>query len=485
MSKESNLIPQENFLGKYQVHQILGHNLSGGRVTYQGLEIDTAREVVVKQFQFANTGSSWNIYSQIESEIEILKQLNHSGIPRYIDSFELDNGFCLVQEYKKARYCNGSYTFEEVKLIARKVLDILIYLQQPNRSIIHRDIKPENILVGENMEVFLVDFGFAKNNDRFQGKSSVVKGTFGFMPPEQMIGKKLDFSADLYSLGVTLFCLLTRTTSEDVGELFDDRLVLNYKKLPSNLDPNFKIWLEKITQVERKKRFPNAQLASTSLSNLHLGLETSKITKSKNIILLKQTIYSLLDRLIISLDNIIYSEFIEKASKAIMTALICGIPLVILGNLVNASTYFVSNLNNSVLSYEQGNKAYSVKDYTAALAQYDTTISQLTNESGKLKIPDFLVIDDLFEDLLWRTLFKQGNSYYHLGRYSEAIESYDLALELNPNNARFYYNRGIARFSANQLEQALADFNKAIEIKPDYTSAIKNRDIILSERFYE
>lgn len=81
----------------YQVIQELGHNLTGGRVTYLAKRISPDSEgvkVVLKQFQFAQTGSSWAEYETYEQEIKMLRSLNHPGIPRYLDSFQnLSIGF--------------------------------------------------------------------------------------------------------------------------------------------------------------------------------------------------------------------------------------------------------------------------------------------------------------------------------------------------------------------------------------------------------
>jgi serine/threonine protein kinase len=86
----------------YQIQQELGHNKSGGRVTYKAMRTETQEPVVIKQFQFAKVGASWSDYEAHEREIELLQQLKSASIPKYLNSFETSDGFCLVQEYKKA-----------------------------------------------------------------------------------------------------------------------------------------------------------------------------------------------------------------------------------------------------------------------------------------------------------------------------------------------------------------------------------------------
>ncbi|HEY9668448.1 MAG TPA: protein kinase, partial [Coleofasciculaceae cyanobacterium] len=99
-----SLAPMSNFpdfskLG-YQVIQELGHNHFGGRITYLATHTSTQQPVVIKQFQFAKVSSNWSGFKAYEREIQVLQGLNHPGIPRYLDSFETPDGFCMVQEYK-------------------------------------------------------------------------------------------------------------------------------------------------------------------------------------------------------------------------------------------------------------------------------------------------------------------------------------------------------------------------------------------------
>jgi serine/threonine protein kinase len=189
----------------YQVIRELGHNHVGGRVTYLARSISEENKpgrqgeiytlddsnsargnsldrgeveefaeatVVIKQFQFAQFGTSWAEYDAYEQEISVLRQLNHPGIPRYLNSFQTPDGFCMVQEYKNAQSFSEPRRFspQQIKQIAIAVLEILVYLQSQNSPVIHRDIKPENLLLDEgdyqnSINVYLVDFGFARVGD--------------------------------------------------------------------------------------------------------------------------------------------------------------------------------------------------------------------------------------------------------------------------------------------------------------------------------
>jgi serine/threonine protein kinase len=262
----------------YQITRELGHNRAGGRVTYLATEINTKRSVAVKQFQFAQTGANWTQYQACEQEIQILRELDHPSIPRYLDSFPTASGFCMVQEYKDAPSLANSNRWkpEQIKQIAISVLEILKYLQNRVPPVIHRDLKPENILVNDRMNVSLVDFGFARIGGGEVAASSVVKGTLGFMPPEQMFNRQLTVASDLYSLGATLICLLIGINSTEVGSLMDDTGRINFKHRLLSLTPEFLDWLQKMVEPNFKHRYPSADAALNALIPLEVVQQRNK-----------------------------------------------------------------------------------------------------------------------------------------------------------------------------------------------------------------
>ncbi|MCG8366269.1 MAG: serine/threonine-protein kinase [Pseudanabaenales cyanobacterium] len=280
----------------YEVERSLGYNRQGGRVTYLATQTKTRQPVVIKQFQFAQVGANWSDYQAHEREITLLQHLKSPNIPRYLDSFETTNGFCLVQEYKNAPSLAQFQllTPQEIWRIAAAVLEILVYLQEQAPPVIHRDIKPENLLIERRelfpivlgqpsnrrkssvLKIYLVDFGLAHIDSGEVAASSVVKGTLGFMPPEQLLNRKLTPASDLYSLGVTLIGLLTQTKSTEIGSLIDENFRIHFKSRLPHLHSSFLNWLEKMAAPSLKNRYPNAAVA---LDALHAIRTVEKSTK--------------------------------------------------------------------------------------------------------------------------------------------------------------------------------------------------------------
>jgi serine/threonine protein kinase len=211
-------------------------------------------------------------YQAYEQEIQILRSLDNPHIPRYLDSFPTASGFCMVQEYKNANSLAASrqQTPQKTKQIAISVLEILKYLQNRVPPVIHRDLKPENILVDDRLNVSLVDFGFARIGGGEVAASSVVKGTLGFMPPEQMFNRQVTVASDLYSLGATLICLLIGINSTEVGSLMDDTGRINFKNHLQQLTPEFLDWLQKMVEPNFKHRYASANAALNALTPLEV-----------------------------------------------------------------------------------------------------------------------------------------------------------------------------------------------------------------------
>jgi serine/threonine protein kinase len=256
----------------YEILSELGRNREGGRITWLAQDLSASQKVVIKQFCFAQSGSDWSGYNAHQREIEILQGLTHPGIPKYLNSIETPEGFLLIQEYKAARtlLMMRSYTPEEIKKIAIDILEILVYLQNRVPEVLHRDIKPENLLLGEQGQVYLIDFGFSKIGSEAVAGSSVFKGTLGYIAPEQLF--KPTKASDLYSLGATIIFLLTRKQAGIDQELIveDEPYQIGFQHLLPDLSLKFIDWLTKMVAPSQKERFDSASTALTALHPIYL-----------------------------------------------------------------------------------------------------------------------------------------------------------------------------------------------------------------------
>ena len=220
MPSQPSDFPQGAVLGdRYAVDSVLGRG--GNGVTYRCRDKQTGHLVAVKVLSLKSL-RDWKQLDLFEREAQTLENLDHPGIPKYIDSFEedseADRAFFLVQELAEGSSLEALVSRgwrgdeREISRIALELLNILQYLGSRRPAVVHRDVKPSNIVVGGGKSggrVYLVDFGgvqaAAAAGDL---PGSTVIGTYGFMAPEQFRGAAQPAS-DMYGLGATLLYLLS------------------------------------------------------------------------------------------------------------------------------------------------------------------------------------------------------------------------------------------------------------------------------------
>ena len=155
-----------------------------------------------------------NMTEQIKKEIEIMYKLNHPHIIKLYSHFEDDEDFCLIMEYasrgqlysfiKKQKQLNQISAKQYIK----EIISAVKYLHSLEPPIVHRDIKPENILIDNNGNCKLGDFGLAKYENEENMKDNYC-GTLEYLAPETLSNSCQGRSVDIWALGVLLFEMLT------------------------------------------------------------------------------------------------------------------------------------------------------------------------------------------------------------------------------------------------------------------------------------
>ncbi|MFV9505158.1 MAG: serine/threonine protein kinase [Oscillochloridaceae bacterium umkhey_bin13] len=205
-----NLRDPGSTIGQYAIQEVIGYG--GFGVVYKA--IDRARpghEVALKETFDPDSIRSF------QSEFQLLHHLRHDNLPTYETMFETEGNGFLVMEYVAGQNLEdvlkrrqGPLLESQVLGYALQVCDALIYLHSQRQPLIHRDIKPANIRLTPDALVKLVDFGLTKAGSQ-QTQSSRRGLTPAYAPIEQWgIGAHgTDPRSDIYSLGATLYHLLT------------------------------------------------------------------------------------------------------------------------------------------------------------------------------------------------------------------------------------------------------------------------------------
>lgn len=266
--------------GRYRIIRFIG---SGGfGCTYEAEHVLLEKRVAIKEFfvkDFCNRDmTSQNVFVATEGkkalveklrrkfidEARSLSRLHHPGIVSVSDVFEENDTAYFVMEYIDG-YSLGQILRESGPLTEKRavryilqVADALRYLHSNNR--LHLDIKPDNIMINTNDNAVLIDFGASKQYDEVNGEntSTLLGKTPGYAPMEQMGNDVIKFfpSTDIYSLGATLYKMLTGKTplsatliasgeelpplpagiSENVRKAVDAAMQINKTRRPQTID---------------------------------------------------------------------------------------------------------------------------------------------------------------------------------------------------------------------------------------------------------
>jgi serine/threonine protein kinase len=267
---------------RYQLQRQLGRT-AAGRQTWLAKDLQSNEQVTLKLLAFSPQ-MQWEELKLFEREAQVLQALNHPRIPRYRDYFSLDKEtgagipwFGLVQDYipgfslQELLEQGKRFPEKQVRGIATEILKILIYLHELSPPVLHRDIKPSNLILGEDKQIYLVDFGAVQAQAAVTGVTFTVVGTSGYAPLEQFWGRAVA-SSDLYALGATLIHLLTGTTPADLPQK-DSRIQFSDKV---SLNSSFVGWIERMTEIALEKRYSTAQQALEALQSGQVQSSTAK-----------------------------------------------------------------------------------------------------------------------------------------------------------------------------------------------------------------
>jgi serine/threonine protein kinase len=197
-------------VGDYEVLAPLGSG-GMGRV-YKVRNVISNREEAMKVLH-PDFASDPDLAARFMAEIRTLAGLEHPGIAQLRTAFQFQNQFVMVMEFVEGTTLDKMAAQSRIPLdrildLFTQVLAALSYAH--GRGVTHRDIKPANIMITSHGLVKLMDFGIAKStNDLQLTRPGTTMGSVYYMSPEQVRGGTIDARSDIYSLGVTLYEMLT------------------------------------------------------------------------------------------------------------------------------------------------------------------------------------------------------------------------------------------------------------------------------------
>ena len=249
---------------RYRSQQIIGQGGFGRTFLAVDEYKPSKPPCVIKQFypQAQGTSSIQKATELFEQEAVRLEQLGkHSQIPDLLAYFSQDDRQYLVQEFidgenlAQALESQGYFRETQIRDLLNNLLPTFEFIH--SRQVIHRDIKPENIILRQDGQLVLVDFGAAKYATQTAlAVTGTVIGTLGYTAPEQAAGKAI-YPSDIYSLGVTCLYLLTQVEPIDLFDTSEMEWVWR-EHLKASVSSELGVILDKMILPASKRRYQSA-----------------------------------------------------------------------------------------------------------------------------------------------------------------------------------------------------------------------------------
>ncbi len=238
--------------------QIIQPLNSGGTADiYLGVDLNDGSPVAIKELKSSFFKSDFVRQKFLEEANQYL-YLNHPNIVKLKDFIKKDESHYLIMEYVEGKNLSehistvtGPIPIQNIALFLNEVLSAIAYVH--DKGLIHLDIKPSNIMLSNENTIKVIDFGIS--HDSGQSKLETVMGSPSYMSPEQITGKNIDYRSDIYSLGITLYEMVTGKlpfsnyeTREEMFEAIKNHKI-PYVKVPYSFDL---VHQDKINQIINK-----------------------------------------------------------------------------------------------------------------------------------------------------------------------------------------------------------------------------------------
>ncbi|QAA32969.1 serine/threonine-protein kinase [Clostridium manihotivorum] len=296
------------------------------------------------------------------SEANILKKLNHPGIPRVVDVFYENDFVYMVEDYVEGQtlfdYINSKdiSDLEGIVAITLQVCDIIKYLHSFTPAIIYRDLKPSNIMITKENSINLIDFGISRIYKFDKDTDTVLMGSSGYAAPEQHGSMQSCMQTDIYGIGMVMYFMVTKKVPFSGAEPLIDE---NYGNAISR--KLVKI-IQKCVQVNIKDRYSSVlELKNelVELTNEHYYDKTAVIQNNDTTVI----------------------EEIKKTKSKKINKFIIAIPLLVI--LILTSLYFLNQHENKLNDSKLIDNATSVDNSNNKAQETKASKEQTTDSPSK------------------------------------------------------------------------------------------------------
>jgi len=209
----ATLKPGDIIEGRYKFIEKIGKGAFGTVLLMEDTVVD---ERLILKFLNPNVSQDEEMMKRFVHELRYSRKITHRNVIRIYDFLYIRGNYAISMEYFPSHTLGGEIVNEKPMVLKRAIgfaMDICTGMTVAHQvGIVHRDLKPANLLINEEGLLKIVDFGVAaahREGDTQLTKTGYVIGSPKYMAPEQILGKKVDETADVYSLGVIMYEMFT------------------------------------------------------------------------------------------------------------------------------------------------------------------------------------------------------------------------------------------------------------------------------------
>ncbi len=261
--------------GRYKYIERIGRGAFGTVLLMEDTVVD---ERLVLKFLNPSISNDEEMMQRFVHELRYSRKITHPNVIRIYDFLHIRGNYAISMEYFPSHTLGGEVSDGKPLAVRRAVrlgMDVAKGMTVAHAvGIVHRDLKPANVLINDEGVVKIVDFGVAAaqhQGDTQLTKTGYVIGSPKYMAPEQILGKKVDERADIYSLGVILYEMLTGTPPYHRG----DHMSVMYQHVQGRAKPSIELnpalpqglsdVVSKCMSVDKEKRYSSMEEVGVAL----------------------------------------------------------------------------------------------------------------------------------------------------------------------------------------------------------------------------
>ncbi len=478
-------------LGGYRIIRKIAESLD---ILYEAQDSTLGRRVALKELRLPDDLTPKQRKHAIERffrEARAAGALAHPNILQIYGAGEDEGRHFIAMEYLEGSTVrdilqnDGPLPPNEAVPIAVQIANALQYAH--SRGVVHRDVKPDNIMVLPDGQVKLTDFGIAQIASDIETDDEPVVGTPSYMSPEQIRGEETDPRTDLFSLGATLYEMLTGRkpfAADDVPSI-THRILSDEPDPAPEIPAALRAAIFRALAKQPQERFESArefgiallaaarpgadreaaaQTRTAAVSHVGPppGPATPQAASGRSNHAIPHTSPSVPPRLGASVAEYLATHPRRKA-RGHLTIVAWALGLALLAVFAAYAAVSVSRgfraravVREAADHLHRGAELYKAGDYPAAVLEFQ--------QAARLS-PTGRIADVARENII-ACYLGAGVAASRQGKSQEAIADYRIALTLDPANAAAHYNLGVEYFKLGQEDAALAEWQTAIEQGP-------------------